>query len=129
MCDWTSIPQVTPCAALDAAACSACTIIDVREPDEVTQEALKAAFVACPMSRLNGEVAPAADKAAALRALGIEDDMGMSADKALYCLCRAGRRGQSVAVLLKSCGKTHVANVTGGILACEAGTTACQSSA
>ena len=117
--DWTGIPQVAPAEALQAVETGRGSIVDVREGDEVALDALATDFVACPMSELHGRVATAADKAEALRSVGITDAMGTSDDTAIYCLCKAGVRGQNMAEFFKQCGKTHVANVTGGIMACD----------
>ena len=107
-----------PKYALSEAAAGNGTVVDVREEAEVADVSLRADGVLCvPTSQL--EVVPfAADAQAALAAAGFPAEVGTAQNPA-WVMCRAGRRGQLVAEILKSLGRTHVANLTGGILNCD----------
>lgn len=74
-----------------------CTIIDVREPDEVAFEAIPGARN-IPMSQLEKN-----------------RGSGLSPNDRLYIICQSGGRSCRASDMLRNCGFTNVIDVAGGV--------------
>lgn len=74
-----------------------CTIIDVREPDEVAFEAIPGAKN-IPMSRIERS-----------------NLSGLSPHDRLYIICQSGGRSCRASEILRNCGFTNIIDVVGGV--------------
>eukprot|EP01061_Rhynchopus_euleeides_P033206 TRINITY_DN55503_c0_g1_i1.p1 TRINITY_DN55503_c0_g1~~TRINITY_DN55503_c0_g1_i1.p1 ORF type:complete len:137 (+),score=39.88 TRINITY_DN55503_c0_g1_i1:225-635(+) len=117
--DWSGIAQLSPADGLQIADAGHGLVVDVREPAELQEVSLKSSNVInVPMSKLS-LVPDAADKSQALLDLGFPADLGTSEERPAFVICKAGVRGQRMCELLKGLGRTHVANLEGGIMNCS----------
>eukprot|EP01063_Lacrimia_lanifica_P037840 TRINITY_DN7903_c0_g1_i1.p1 TRINITY_DN7903_c0_g1~~TRINITY_DN7903_c0_g1_i1.p1 ORF type:complete len:270 (+),score=78.61 TRINITY_DN7903_c0_g1_i1:54-863(+) len=85
-------------------------VLDVREPNETAHASLDIdRVVYVPMSQLSTAATPAD-----LERFGIAPSFGTAADP-MYVSCMSGKRSARMGALLKALGKTHVANLRGGL--------------
>eukprot|EP01064_Diplonema_japonicum_P038365 TRINITY_DN926_c0_g1_i2.p2 TRINITY_DN926_c0_g1~~TRINITY_DN926_c0_g1_i2.p2 ORF type:complete len:126 (+),score=34.29 TRINITY_DN926_c0_g1_i2:56-433(+) len=107
---WTGIPQVEPKAAHGY---TGGVLLDVREPSEVNEVSI-VGVRNVPMSEMNKH---ADDKTGAwLAQFQLKPEDGCSEKSPIFVTCKGGVRGQKMCELLASCGKTHVANISGGMM-------------
>eukprot|EP01064_Diplonema_japonicum_P031205 TRINITY_DN5513_c0_g1_i1.p1 TRINITY_DN5513_c0_g1~~TRINITY_DN5513_c0_g1_i1.p1 ORF type:complete len:205 (+),score=33.08 TRINITY_DN5513_c0_g1_i1:64-678(+) len=107
--EWCGIPQVEPCHAKALVDDGHGLVVDVREQDEIDEMPLASTpFLHIPLSRI-------ASGGEDLTSLGFPDSLGTSEDNPCLLLCKAGIRSQRVAEHLHHLGRSHVANITGGI--------------
>eukprot|EP01064_Diplonema_japonicum_P002251 TRINITY_DN1143_c0_g1_i4.p2 TRINITY_DN1143_c0_g1~~TRINITY_DN1143_c0_g1_i4.p2 ORF type:complete len:124 (+),score=22.84 TRINITY_DN1143_c0_g1_i4:480-851(+) len=106
---WEGIPQVEPSQAQQHGG----VVLDVRERNEVEVKRVAGTKFA-PMSEMNQYTL---DKSGAwLGRFGLKPEDGCSAESPIFVLCGSGRRSQAMCELLVGCKRTHVANITGGIV-------------
>lgn len=100
------MPETGRISPLDAARDANCVILDVRTDIEHRAAALRAPHVHVPLDRL--------------KAQDFARSHGLGAGRALYILCRSGKRAAMAAEAFAQAGHANVHVVEGGIIAAEA---------
>ena len=91
-------------------------ILDVRQPEEWEMQSLshpEVLYISMPDVK---HAISQADATKALEDMNFPQELGTSEDTACLVLCKAGMRSQHIAECLRAVGKTHVANISGGIM-------------
>ena len=114
--DWSGIPQVSLKDAAEQVGGGTGAFLDVREEHEWRHVSLDFDNTLYVQMGKVEAAAASADPSAALSALNVPADLGDSEDTPCFVLCAAGVRSQRIAEVLRAIGKTHVANVRGGIM-------------
>eukprot|EP01059_Diplonema_ambulator_P014675 TRINITY_DN25618_c0_g1_i1.p1 TRINITY_DN25618_c0_g1~~TRINITY_DN25618_c0_g1_i1.p1 ORF type:complete len:205 (+),score=24.41 TRINITY_DN25618_c0_g1_i1:40-654(+) len=107
--EWGGVPQIEPCHAQAIVDQGTGHILDVREDNELIAAPFPGTtprYIHIPLSR----IATGKD----LTDLGLPPTLGTESDPCLV-LCKAGVRSQRVAEHLVYLGRSHVANISGGI--------------